>query len=53
MRRVIRPFIAVLAILASTVSARADEVTDWNQTLLRSALVAGTSPVQMTRTVAL
>jgi hypothetical protein len=30
-------------------SARADEVTEWNQTLFRAGLVAGTSPLIITR----
>jgi PAP2 superfamily protein len=38
---------------AGTNSARADEVTDWNQTLFRSAVVAGTSALNTTRVAAL
>jgi PAP2 superfamily protein len=38
---------------AGTNSARADEITDWNQTLFRSALVAGTSALNTTRVAAL
>ena len=33
--------------------ARADEVTDWNQTLFRAGLVAGTSPLIITRVAAI
>ncbi len=42
-----------LVCLASAPLARADEVTDWNQVLLRAGLVAGTSPTTMTRMAAL
>ena len=38
---------------SSTNAARADEVTDWNQTLFRSAVVAGTSALNSTRVAAL
>jgi hypothetical protein len=38
---------------SSTNAARADEVTDWNQTLFRSAVIAGTSPLNTTRVGAL
>jgi PAP2 superfamily protein len=38
---------------ATTDSARADEVTDWNQTLFRSIIIAGTSPLNTTRVNAL
>ncbi|HEY7187664.1 MAG TPA: vanadium-dependent haloperoxidase [Vicinamibacterales bacterium] len=44
----------VLAISGTGInSARADEVTEWNQTLFRSAVIAGTSPLNMTRVAAL
>lgn len=45
--------VVAFAILVPVVGAHADEVTDWNLTMLRSALVAGTSPVNMSRVVAL
>jgi membrane-associated phospholipid phosphatase len=32
---------------------RADEITDWNQTLFRAALVAGTTPLAITRVAAI
>jgi len=38
---------------AGTNPAWADEVTDWNQTLFRSAVIAGTSPLNMGRVGAL
>ena len=43
----------VVACAAATAVARADEVTDWNQTLFRSAVVAGTSPLNITRVAAM
>jgi len=45
--------IVALAVLVSAAHVRADEVTDWNQTLFRSAVVAGTSPLNMNRVAAL
>ena len=41
------------ACLVTATLARADEVTDWNQTLFRSAIIAGTSPLNTTRVNAL
>jgi hypothetical protein len=38
---------------AATNAASADEVTDWNQTLFRSIIIAGTSPLNATRVGAL
>jgi len=38
---------------AGTNSARADEVTDWNQTLFRSIVIAGSSPLNTSRIGAL
>jgi hypothetical protein len=35
------------------ITARADEVTDWKQYMLRAALVAKTSPIPMTRNAAI
>lgn len=35
------------------ITARADEVTDWNQYMLQAALVAKTSPIPMTRNAAI
>jgi membrane-associated phospholipid phosphatase len=48
-------FWLVLAAFASTVTttARADEVTDWNQLMFQAALVAKTSPLVMTRVAAI
>jgi hypothetical protein len=43
--------LAVVVLVAGT--ARADEITDWNTTMLRAALVGGTSPLVMTRVAAI
>src|SRR6266404_3595661 len=45
----------VMAVFASifTATMRADEVTEWNQTMLRAGLVAQTSPLQITRVAAI
>jgi hypothetical protein len=44
-----------MAVFASifTATVRADEVTEWNQTMLRAGLVAETSPLAMTRVAAI
>jgi hypothetical protein len=41
----------VVALAAGT--ARADEITDWNQTMLRAGLVAGTNSLPMSRIAAI
>jgi hypothetical protein len=41
----------VVALTAGT--ARADEITDWNQTMLRAGLVAGTNSLPMSRIAAI
>jgi hypothetical protein len=41
-----------MLLVASSI-ARADDVTDWNQHMLRAGTVAGTSPVVMTRVAAI
>ena len=45
----------VMAVFASifTATMRADEVTEWNQTMLRAGLVAQTTPLQITRVAAI
>lgn len=53
MKRIASCWIAVLIVLVASTKAQADEVTDWNQTMLRAGLVAGTSPPVMTRVAAL
>jgi hypothetical protein len=40
-------------ILTVTSIARADDVTDWNQHMLRAGTVGGTSPMVMTRVAAI
>src|SRR5438132_1404823 len=44
---------AIFLVCAIGTTARADEVTAWNETLFRSALVASSSPLNMTRFAAL
>ena len=44
---------AFIACSATTAVAWADEVTDWNETLFRTALAAATSPLNMSRVSAL
>jgi PAP2 superfamily protein len=44
---------AALLVLAAPARAIADEVTDWNRTMFRAALIAGTSPLVMTRVAAI
>jgi len=34
-------------------AARGDDITDWNRAMLRSGLIAGTSPLAMTRVSAM
>lgn len=53
MKRILKCWIAVLIVLVAATKARADEVTDWNQTMLRAGLVAGTTPLAMTRVSAI
>jgi PAP2 superfamily len=48
-KRTLRTAAAVLAIGLLAAAAHADEVTDWNQALLRASLVAGSSPLAMSR----
>ena len=52
-RRILRVAAALLVLAAPVRTASADEVTDWNQTLFRAALVAGSSPLAMTRFTAI
>jgi len=54
MRKLLTISAIALAISGAGInSARADEVTDWNQTMLRSVVIAGTSPTNTTRVAAL
>ena len=43
--------LVVVGLVAGT--AWADEITDWNQTMLRAALVGGTSPPVTSRVAAI
>jgi membrane-associated phospholipid phosphatase len=56
MQRRIRTLSFLLAVVFACISAttaRADEVTDWNQILFQAALVAKTSPLIITRNAAI
>jgi hypothetical protein len=53
MTKMSRMVMVFLVCLVVAPLARADEVTDWNQAMLRAGLVAGTSPTTMTRMAAL
>jgi hypothetical protein len=52
-QRILRVAAVLLILVAPVRGALADEVTDWNQTLFRAALVAGSSPLAMTRNTAI
>lgn len=47
-----RAFLAIV-VLSITSNAFADEVTDWNRTMLRAGLLANSSPTVMTRVAAM
>jgi hypothetical protein len=53
MKRKAGSLIALGIVLLVTSNARADDITDWNDTMLRAGLVAGSSPLVMTRNAAL
>jgi hypothetical protein len=53
MTKMLQCGIGVLLVVVGATSARADDVTDWNEALFRSALVASSSPLNMTRFTAL
>jgi hypothetical protein len=48
-----KPILFSLLLCAGTVAACADEVTDWNQTMLQAVFVAGTNPPTTTRVTAI
>jgi hypothetical protein len=52
-RNIVRSALAIVLIVGSASRAQADEVTDWNQVMLRAGLVAQTSPTTMTRVAAM
>src|SRR5919197_537534 len=49
MRRMLPCVAAFVMVMASSADARADAVTDWNEVMFRAALIAGSSPLNMTR----
>jgi hypothetical protein len=53
MRNICRYLIAVVAVTLMAGTAQADEVTNWNETMFRAALVGGTSPLVITRVAAI
>ena len=53
MKRIANACLALAFVLVSTSAARADEVTVWNEQMLRAALIAGTSPTSATRVAAM
>jgi hypothetical protein len=53
MRRTFTCLIVSVVVALGTGTASADEITDWNQTMLRAALIAGTSPVVTSRVAAI
>jgi len=53
MKRTYRCLLAFVVIALVGGTAWADEITDWNQTMLRAALVAGTSPPATSRVAAI
>ena len=55
MKQIFRRWVAFLAIVFLSIApnAYADEVTDWNQTMLRAGLLANTNPIAMSRVAAM
>jgi hypothetical protein len=53
MKRITGSLVAIGVVLAVTSNARADNITDWNEAMLRAGLVAGSSPLVMTRNAAM
>ena len=53
MKRMAGSLVALGIVLVVTSNARADDITDWNETMLRAGLVAGSSPLVMTRNAAM
>jgi PAP2 superfamily len=53
MKRMAGTLIGLGVVLLVTSNARADDITDWNETMLRAGLVAGSSPLVMTRNAAM
>jgi PAP2 superfamily len=53
MKRIATLCLAMVFVCGIGASVRADEVTDWNEQMLRAALIAGTSPTSTTRVAAM
>ena len=53
MKRMVGSLVAIGIVLLVTSNARADDITDWNETMLRAGLVASSSPLVMTRNAAM
>jgi hypothetical protein len=53
MKTTYRYLLAFVVVALAAGTAWADEITDWNQTMLRAALVGGTSPPVTTRVAAI
>ena len=49
MRRTYTCVLVFVAVAVAAGTARADDITDWNQTMLRAGLLGGSSPLAMTR----
>ena len=49
MRRTYTCVLVFVVVALATGTARADVITDWNQTMLRAGLLGGSSPLAMTR----
>ena len=53
MKRLSRLGLAMVFVCGIGATANADEVTDWNEQMLRTALIAGTNPTSTTRVAAM
>jgi PAP2 superfamily protein len=53
MKRIARVGLAMVFVCGIGATANADEVTDWNEQMLRAALIAGTNPTSTTRVAAM
>lgn len=53
MKRLARLGLAMVFVCGISATVAADEVTDWNEQMLRAALIAGTNPTSTTRVAAM
>ena len=53
MSKMTKAWLIVAAFAIFTATTRADEVTEWNQTMLRAGTMAQTTPLQITRVAAI